>query len=120
MMTLQPETLSMKTAAFFGLSLGLLVSAASLSYSHHAKLDSCSHQLAIERHDLQALKNPQSADNPIAMPEQFRQIYPGPACYDVKLDTVDFANAALGGAIVGLFAYTFGLLFGKFQRWASR
>ena len=101
-------------AAAFGLAMAIGVSSAFLNWSGQANREFCS--LRIE-----AAKEP--IRGPLAQASNGQIIYRVsgqlPVC-DPSLSADQISNGITGGLLVGFFAYAFGLIFGKFRRWALR
>lgn len=99
-------------AAAFGIVMAISVSGAFLNWSGQANKESCS--LRIE-----AAKEPIRSQLAQASNAQIIYGISGqlPSC-DPSLSADQIANGIAGGLLVGFFAYAFGLIFGKFRRWA--
>lgn len=103
-------------AAAFGLAAAILVSGASIHWSSLANGEACE-----QRHEnlsIPSLPPLSSSDLPSDRLAHFLHDHPGACTPELSSDQI--ANALTGGVLIGFIAYAFGLLFGKFIRWASR
>lgn len=104
--------------AVIGLSAALLVGGAMLQQSYNAGAEFCAHQQQERMRLSQAPAGIPESISGYKSQDDFYRLYP-PTCGQ-PITGFDIANCLLGGSLIGFGVYSFGLLFGKFARWASR
>jgi hypothetical protein len=101
-------------AAAFGLASAICVSAAFLHWSEQANGESCALQMEAAKAPIRgALSQASDAQLIYSLSGQL------PSC-STHLSNDQFANGIVGGGLIGFTVYCFGLLFGRFKRWAQR
>lgn len=100
-------------AASLGLASAILVSAASLQWSANSHREFCASRLEAAQAPIP--RNIQNASN-----DQLLYRLNGALPCNSDLTNDDILNSLIGGPLIGLTVYAFGLAFGKFRRWAQR